>query len=88
MSGVPGIFFTKKLLLIPKYIFGLFSVRSLDRNNWIYKQYFPKTLHPPGGATALIANIGSEQIKALGYLFVLSPVLTGVLILFVVAIFF
>ncbi|WP_276345541.1 HPP family protein [Daejeonella sp. JGW-45] len=49
-----------------------------DRNNWIYKQYFPKTLHPPGGATALIANIGSEQIKALGYLFVLSPVLTGV----------
>lgn len=44
-----------------------------------------KTLHPPGGATALIANIGSEKIKALGYLYVLSPVLTGVLILFAVA---
>jgi len=25
-----------------------------------------KTLHPPGGATALIANIGSPKIQALG----------------------
>ena len=47
-----------------------------------------KTLHPPGGATALIANIGSEKIKSLGYLFVISPVLSGVIILFLVAIFF
>lgn len=47
-----------------------------------------KTLHPPGGATALIANIGSEKIKALGYVYVLSPVLTGVIILFVVALIF
>lgn len=45
-----------------------------------------KTLHPPGGATALIANIGSEQIKALGFYYVLSPVLSGVLILFTVAV--
>ncbi len=47
-----------------------------------------KTLHPPGGATALIANIGSEKIKNLGYFFVISPVLSGVLILLLVAIFF
>lgn len=47
-----------------------------------------KTLHPPGGATALIANIGSEKIKTLGYLYVFSPVLTGVLILFFVALIF
>lgn len=47
-----------------------------------------KTLHPPGGATALIANIGSEKIRALGYFFVLSPVLSGVMILLLVAIFF
>lgn len=44
-----------------------------------------KTLHPPGGATALIASIGSEKIKALGYMYVISPVLSGVLILFFVA---
>lgn len=47
-----------------------------------------KTLHPPGGATALIAIIGSEKIKALGYWYVLSPVLTGVLILFMTAVIF
>jgi len=44
-----------------------------------------KTLHPPGGATALIAVIGSEKIKHLGYWYVLSPVLVGVLILLFVA---
>lgn len=47
-----------------------------------------KTLHPPGGATALIAVMGSEKIKALGYWYVISPVLTGCLILFVVALVF
>lgn len=44
-----------------------------------------KTLHPPGGATALIANIGSAKILALGYWYVLSPVLSGVIILFLIA---
>lgn len=47
-----------------------------------------KTLHPPGGATALIAVIGSEKIKALGYVYVLSPVFTGTLILLIVALVF
>ncbi|WP_285009256.1 HPP family protein [Pedobacter faecalis] len=47
-----------------------------------------KTLHPPGGATALIANIGSEKILSLGYLYVISPVLSGCIILLAVAIFF
>lgn len=44
-----------------------------------------KTLHPPGGATALIAIIGTEKIKALGYWYVLSPVLSGAIILLLVA---
>lgn len=47
-----------------------------------------KTLHPPGGATALIAVIGSEKVKALGYLYVLTPVLSSTLILLVVALIF
>lgn len=45
-----------------------------------------KTLHPPGGATALIANIGSAKIQALGFYYVLNPVLSGVIILLLVAI--
>lgn len=47
-----------------------------------------KKLHPPGGATALIANIGSEKIKALGFMYVVSPVFTGVLILLIIALVF
>lgn len=47
-----------------------------------------KTLHPPGGATALIAVIGSEKIKHLGYWYVLTPVLSGCIIMFVVALIF
>lgn len=47
-----------------------------------------RTLHPPGGATALIAVIGSPAVKALGFGFVLSPVLSGCLILLVTALLF
>lgn len=47
-----------------------------------------KTLHPPGGATALIAVTGSAKLKALGYIYVLCPVLTGSLILLCVALIF
>jgi CBS domain-containing membrane protein len=47
-----------------------------------------KTLHPPGGATALIAVTGSVEIKNLGYWYVITPVLSGVLILLFVALIF
>ncbi len=47
-----------------------------------------KTLHPPGGATALIAVIGTEKLKDLGYFYIISPVLTGTLILFFTALIF
>ncbi|MBJ6142186.1 HPP family protein [Hymenobacter sp. BT559] len=45
-----------------------------------------KTLHPPGGATALIAIIGSPQLKALGYWYVIAPVLAGAVLLLLVAV--
>jgi len=44
-----------------------------------------KTLHPPGGATALIAVIGSQKIYSLGYLYVIVPVGLGATIMLVVA---
>ncbi|WP_419176873.1 HPP family protein [Desulfosediminicola sp.] len=43
------------------------------------------TVHPPGGATALIAVIGGENIHQLGYSYALFPVATGALILLAVA---
>jgi len=44
-----------------------------------------RTLHPPGGATALIAVIGSSKIHALGYLYVLIPATVGPVLLLLVA---
>ena len=44
-----------------------------------------KTLHPPGGATALIAVIGSEQIHNLGFLYAFVPAGLGAFILLIVA---
>lgn len=44
-----------------------------------------QTLHPPGGATALIAVIGGENLHRLGFSYVLVPVGLGTLILLLVA---
>jgi CBS-domain-containing membrane protein len=44
-----------------------------------------KTLHPPGGATALIAVIGGPKVHSLGFLYALLPAGAGAIILLVVA---
>ena len=44
-----------------------------------------KTLHPPGGATSLIAVIGSQQIHSLGYMYVFIPAGLGAVIMLFVA---
>lgn len=51
----------------------------------IAAMHLTRTLHPPGGATALIAVIGSEQVHALGFLYALVPVGLGAVVLLVVA---
>ena len=45
-----------------------------------------RTLHPPGGATALIAVIGSAEIHKLGFLYVLVPATVGAVILVAVGV--
>lgn len=47
--------------------------------------HYTRTLHPPGGATALIAVIGSTAIHQMGFFFILIPATLGPLILLVVA---
>lgn len=44
-----------------------------------------KTLHPPGGATALIAVIGGDSVHKLKYLYAILPVGTGAVIMLLVA---
>lgn len=51
----------------------------------IAMMHVTRTLHPPGGATALIAVIGSDKIHALGYTYALIPVTTGALLMLLVA---
>lgn len=52
----------------------------------ILVMHITRTLHPPGGATALIATIGGQKIYTIGYGYILSPVLTGALLLLLIAI--
>jgi len=47
--------------------------------------HLTRTLHPPGGATALIAVIGSERIHDLGFYYAVVPALSGALLMLVVA---
>jgi CBS-domain-containing membrane protein len=50
--------------------------------------HWAKALHPPGGATALVAVVGGDKIHSLGFLYVLTPVAAGALIMLVTALVF
>lgn len=82
ISAVIGVSISK---LIPDIIW---ISAPLSVSLSIIAMQYTKTLHPPGGATALIAVIGTEEIQSLGYLYVISPVLSGVLILLLTALIF
>ena len=48
-------------------------------------QHITSSVHPPGGATAAIAVMGSATIKNLGFLYILLPVCLGSCVLVLVA---
>lgn len=48
--------------------------------------HLTKTLHPPGGATALIAVIGGEKIHGLGFGYALAPVGAGAVAMVLIAV--
>ncbi|MEE9447367.1 MAG: HPP family protein [Arenicellales bacterium] len=52
----------------------------------ILLMYLTTTTHPPGGATALIAVIGGDEIHALGFWYLLNPVLIAMLLMILVAV--
>jgi CBS-domain-containing membrane protein len=59
----------------------LWLAESLAVATSIALMHATRTLHPPGGATALIAVVGSADIHQLGFLYVLIPATVGPLIL-------
>jgi len=50
--------------------------------------HYLRCIHPPGGASALSAVVGGESVHALGYQFVITPVLLNVLVIMAVAVLF
>lgn len=63
----------------------LWLAESMAVATSIAAMHATRTLHPPGGATALIAVIGSPDIHQMGFLYVLIPATIGPLILLLVA---
>jgi CBS-domain-containing membrane protein len=76
-------------------VIGVTSYQMFHSNMWfagavavataIAIMHATKTLHPPGGATALIAVIGSEKIHNLGYVYAIVPAGLGAIIMLIVA---
>lgn len=69
------------------YLFGhtLWIAAALGVSLAIVAMLVTKTVHPPGGATALIAIIGGEKIHKLGFLYAFMPAGLGAFILLIVA---
>lgn len=63
----------------------LWLASALAVSTAIALMHLTKTLHPPGGATALIAVIGGDSVHQLGYLYVLIPAGLGALVMLTVA---
>lgn len=76
-------------------IIGVTCYKVLNPNLWVAASvavataiaimHATKTLHPPGGATALIAVIGSQKIHNLGYLYVIMPAGLGAVVMLAIA---
>jgi CBS-domain-containing membrane protein len=54
----------------------------------ISAMYYLRCIHPPGGATALTAVAGGDAVHALGFHYVLTPVLLNVCVILMVAMVF
>ncbi|MBF0488978.1 MAG: HPP family protein, partial [Nitrospirae bacterium] len=74
---------------------GVASYQILHDNLWLASaiavstaialMHSTRTLHPPGGATALIAVISGKNIHDLGFLYALMPIGAGAAIMLIVA---
>lgn len=68
-----------------KFVPDLVFAAGLAVGGAIFCMHLTHSLHPPGGAAALVAVIGGDSIQQLGYLYALAPVGLNVLIILVAA---
>jgi len=71
-------------LLIPNILLAASIAVGLS----IAVMYYCRCIHPPGGATALSAVVGGAEVHALGYEYLLTPVLYNVFVILLVAVIF
>ena len=64
----------------------LFLTSALAVSLSIALMHATRTLHPPRGATTLIAVIGSQKIHALGFWYALIPAGAGALVMLLIAV--
>lgn len=79
VSSLAGVTVYKVIGNVPYLSAGLavgLAIFCMERTN---------TLHPPGGATALVAIVGGEAVTRAGYWYVLFPCCTGAFMMLVVA---
>ena len=65
-----------------------FIAASLAVGLAIGVMYYLRCIHPPGGATALSAVMSGAGVHALGYQFVITPVLLNALVILAIALLF
>ena len=81
VSGVIGI---ACLLWIPEPMLAAAVATGLA----LGAMHYLRCIHPPAGATALAAALGNETVKAMGFGFVLAPLMLNVAIMLAVAVAF
>lgn len=81
VSGLLGI---ACLLLIPQPILAASVAIGLA----LGAMHYLRCIHPPAGATALAAALGDETVRAMGFGFVVAPLMLNVLIILGIAVAF
>lgn len=79
VSAVVGVLTAQFLPLEPVWL------AAIAVSTAIAAMHLTHTLHPPGGATALLAVSGGAAIERLGYWFILSPVAAGAALMVLIA---
>jgi len=71
-----------------QWIPDIFVAAALAVGLSVSAMYYLKCIHPPGGATALAAVISGPSVASLGYMYVITPVLFNVMLIFIIAVSF
>ena len=74
-------------VICAKFIPTLVIAAALAVTLAVVVMHLTRSIHPPGGATALIAVIGGQNIHQLGYWYVLTPIASGAILMLIVALF-